>query len=210
MVFQQFDLFPHLTALENIILAPICARGSPKKEAEETASPTEPGGHLRESAEVSRRALGRPAAAGGDCPRPGMKPKIMLFDEPTSALDPEMVKEVLDMMVGLANEGMTMMCVTHEMGFAKAVANFVIFMDKGEIVEMAHPAEFFAHPKSDRTKLFLSQIFRTDAMPVRVFRLCLQGQSRIRRTVCRSEEEILRLLHARPVAPMGVSERTAD
>jgi general L-amino acid transport system ATP-binding protein len=87
-----------------------------------------------------------------------MKPKIMLFDEPTSALDPEMVKEVLDTMITLANEGMTMMCVTHEMGFAKAVANFVIFMDMGEIVEMAHPAEFFAHPKSDRTKLFLSQI----------------------------------------------------
>ena len=87
-----------------------------------------------------------------------MKPKIMLFDEPTSALDPEMVKEVLDTMISLANEGMTMMCVTHEMGFAKAVANFVIFMDKGEIIEMAHPAEFFAHPKSDRTKLFLSQI----------------------------------------------------
>jgi general L-amino acid transport system ATP-binding protein len=87
-----------------------------------------------------------------------MKPKIMLFDEPTSALDPEMVKEVLDVMVLLAREGMTMMCVTHEMGFAKAVANFVVFMDKGEIVEMAQPAEFFAHPKSDRTKLFLSQI----------------------------------------------------
>ena len=87
-----------------------------------------------------------------------MKPKIMLFDEPTSALDPEMVKEVLDTMISLANEGMTMMCVTHEMGFAKAVANFVIFMDKGEIIEMAHPTEFFAHPKSDRTKLFLSQI----------------------------------------------------
>jgi general L-amino acid transport system ATP-binding protein len=159
MVFQHFNLFPHLTVLENLTLAPIWVRGQPKKDAEATAM------HYLERVRIPEQAHKYPGQlSGGQQQRVAiaralcMKPKIMLFDEPTSALDPEMVKEVLDVMVLLASEGMTMMCVTHEMGFAKAVANFVIFMDKGEIVEMAHPAEFFAHPKSDRTKLFLSQI----------------------------------------------------
>src|SRR6476646_2486660 len=128
MVFQQFNLFPHLTVLENLTLAPIWVRKMPKKDAEETA-----------------RSL---------C----MKPEIMLFDEPTSALDPEMIKEVLDVMIELAQEGMTMVCVTHEMGFARTVADTMVFMDRGEIVERGPPQEFFANPKSDRTKSFLSQI----------------------------------------------------
>jgi general L-amino acid transport system ATP-binding protein len=157
MVFQHFNLFPHLTVLDNLTLAPIWVRGIPTKEAEETAMFYRvriPEQAQKFPGQLSGGQQQRVAIARALC----MKPKIMLFDEPTSALDPEMVKEVLDTMISLANEGMTMMCVTHEMGFAKAVANFVIFMDKGEIIEMAHPAEFFAHPKSDRTKLFLSQI----------------------------------------------------
>jgi general L-amino acid transport system ATP-binding protein len=159
MVFQHFNLFPHLTVLENLSLAPIWVRGTPKKEAEAAAMLYLERVRIPEQADkypgqLSGGQQQRVAIARALC----MKPKIMLFDEPTSALDPEMVKEVLDVMVLLAREGMTMMCVTHEMGFAKAVANFVVFMDKGEIVEMAQPAEFFAHPKSDRTKLFLSQI----------------------------------------------------
>jgi general L-amino acid transport system ATP-binding protein len=159
MVFQHFNLFPHLTVLENLTLAPIWVRGTPKREAEEAAMLYLERVRIPEQADkypgqLSGGQQQRVAIARALC----MKPKIMLFDEPTSALDPEMVKEVLDVMVLLAQEGMTMMCVTHEMGFAKAVANFVVFMDKGEIVEMAHPAEFFAHPRSDRTKLFLSQI----------------------------------------------------
>ncbi len=163
MVFQHFNLFPHLTILDNLTLAPIWVRGIPKKEAEETAMFYLNRVRIPEQAQkypgqLSGGQQQRVAIARALC----MKPKIMLFDEPTSALDPEMVKEVLDTMVSLAKEGMTMMCVTHEMGFARAVANFVIFMDKGEIIEMAHPQEFFAHPKSDRTKLFLSQILRTD------------------------------------------------
>jgi general L-amino acid transport system ATP-binding protein len=159
MVFQQFNLFPHLTVLENLTLAPIWVRKMPKKEAEEMAM------HYLKRVRIPEQALKYPGQlSGGQQQRVAiarslcMKPKIMLFDEPTSALDPEMVKEVLDVMVELAREGMTMICVTHEMGFARAVADSVIFMYKGEIVESAPPTEFFAHPKSDRTKLFLSQI----------------------------------------------------
>ncbi|MEK0083766.1 amino acid ABC transporter ATP-binding protein [Benzoatithermus flavus] len=159
MVFQHFNLFPHLTVLENLTLAPIWVRGIPKKEAEETAM------FYLERVKIPEQAHKYPGQlSGGQQQRVAiaralcMKPKIMLFDEPTSALDPEMVKEVLDVMVQLAREGMTMMCVTHEMGFAKSVADFVVFMDRGEIVEMAPPSEFFTNPKSDRTKLFLSQI----------------------------------------------------
>ncbi len=159
MVFQHFNLFPHLTVLENLTLAPIWVRKHPKRDADDIAM------HYLKRVKIPEQASKFPGQlSGGQQQRVAiaralcMNPKIMLFDEPTSALDPEMVKEVLDTMISLANEGMTMMCVTHEMGFAKAVANFVIFMDKGEIIEMAHPTEFFAHPKSDRTKLFLSQI----------------------------------------------------
>ncbi len=159
MVFQQFNLFPHLTVLENLTLAPIWVRKMPKKEAEEMAM------HYLKRVRIPEQALKYPGQlSGGQQQRVAiarslcMKPKIMLFDEPTSALDPEMVKEVLDVMVELAREGMTMICVTHEMGFARAVADSVIFMDKGEIVESAPPTQFFANPKSDRTKLFLSQI----------------------------------------------------
>ena len=137
MVFQHFNLFPHLTILENCTLAPIWVRKTPKKEAEERAM------HFLEKVKI--RSL---------C----MMPRIMLFDEPTSALDPEMIKEVLDTMIELAEEGMTMLCVTHEMGFARQVANRVIFMDAGQIVEQNEPEEFFNNPQSDRTKLFLSQI----------------------------------------------------
>jgi len=161
MVFQSFNLFPHLSVLENCSLAPIWVRGIPKKEAEETAMFYLNRVRIPEQAQkypgqLSGGQQQRVAIARALC----MKPKIMLFDEPTSALDPEMVKEVLDTMISLANEGMTMMCVTHEMGFAKSVADFVVFMDKGEVVEMDKPAEFFARPKSDRTKLFLSQILQ--------------------------------------------------
>ncbi len=159
MVFQHFNLFPHLTVLENLTLAPIWVRGTPKREAEEAAMLYLERVRIPEQAhkypgQLSGGQQQRVAIARALC----MKPKIMLFDEPTSALDPEMVKEVLDVMVLLAREGMTMMCVTHEMGFAKSVADFVVFMDRGEIVEMAAPDEFFNNPQSERTKLFLSQI----------------------------------------------------
>src|SRR3954452_17736435 len=159
MVFQQFNLFPHLTVLENLTLAPIWVRKVPKAEAEAAAMVYLERVRIPEQAnkypgQLSGGQQQRVAIARALC----MKPQVMLFDEPTSALDPEMVKEVLDVMVGLAREGMTMICVTHEMGFARAVADFVVFMDKGEIVEQAPPKEFFANPRSDRTKLFLSQI----------------------------------------------------
>ena len=159
MVFQQFNLFPHLTVLENLTLAPIWVRKMPKKEAEESAMLYLERVRIPEQArkypgQLSGGQQQRVAIARALC----MKPEIMLFDEPTSALDPEMIKEVLDVMVGLAQDGMTMICVTHEMGFARTVADSMIFMDRGEIVEVATPQEFFANPKSERTKLFLSQI----------------------------------------------------
>jgi general L-amino acid transport system ATP-binding protein len=159
MVFQQFNLFPHLTVMENLTLAPIWVRKVPKKEAEETAMAYLTRVQIPEQAhkypgQLSGGQQQRVAIARSLC----MKPKIMLFDEPTSALDPEMIKEVLDVMIGLAIEGMTMICVTHEMGFARTVADFMVFMDKGEIVETAPPKDFFANPKTDRAKLFLSQI----------------------------------------------------
>jgi len=159
MVFQQFNLFPHLSILDNCALAPIWVKKMPKKAAEELA--------LREleKVQISDQAKKFPGQlSGGQQQRAAiaralcMEPKIMLFDEPTSALDPEMIKEVLDAMVNLAKGGMTMIVVTHEMGFAKEVADEVIFMDEGMIVEKAATKEFFASPKSDRTKLFLSQI----------------------------------------------------
>jgi general L-amino acid transport system ATP-binding protein len=161
MVFQHFNLFPHLTVLENLTLAPIWVRKIPKAEAEEAAMTYLRRVKIPEQAEkypgqLSGGQQQRVAIARALC----MKPQVMLFDEPTSALDPEMVKEVLDVMTELAREGMTMICVTHEMGFARAVADFVVFMDKGEIVEQAPPKEFFANPRSDRTKLFLSQILQ--------------------------------------------------
>ena len=159
MVFQHFNLFPHLTVLENCTLAPIWVRKMPKKDAEEVAM------KFLKRVKIPEQALKYPGQlSGGQQQRVAiaralcMSPKIMLFDEPTSALDPEMVKEVLDTMVGLAEEGMTMICVTHEMGFARQVANRVIFMDQGQIVEQNAPEEFFSNPKSERTKLFLSQI----------------------------------------------------
>lgn len=159
MVFQHFNLFPHLTILENCTLAPIWVRKMPKKEAEEIAM-----GFL-EKVKIPEQAQKYPGQlSGGQQQRVAiarslcMSPKIMLFDEPTSALDPEMISEVLDVMIDLAESGMTMLCVTHEMGFAKQVAHRVVFMDAGEIVEEAEPEEFFGNPKSDRTKLFLSQI----------------------------------------------------
>ena len=159
MVFQQFNLFPHLTVLQNLTLAPIWVRKVPKAEAEETAMYFLGRVKIPEQAnkypgQLSGGQQQRVAIARSLC----MKPKIMLFDEPTSALDPEMIKEVLDVMVELAEEGMTMLCVTHEMGFAQAVANRVIFMDAGQIVEQNEPKEFFNNPQSERTKLFLSQI----------------------------------------------------
>ena len=159
MVFQHFNLFPHLTVLENCTLAPIWVRKMPKKDAEEIAM------KFLKRVKIPEQALKYPGQlSGGQQQRVAiarslcMSPKIMLFDEPTSALDPEMVKEVLDTMVGLAEEGMTMLCVTHEMGFAKQVANRVIFMDQGQIIEQNSTKEFFENPKSERTKLFLSQI----------------------------------------------------
>lgn len=159
MVFQHFNLFPHLTVLENCTLAPIWVRKTPKAEAEDIAM-----GYL-EKVKIPEQALKYPGQlSGGQQQRVAiarslcMKPEIMLFDEPTSALDPEMIKEVLDTMVELAQEGMTMLVVTHEMGFARKVADRVIFMDAGQVVEMNEPKEFFDNPKSDRTKLFLSQI----------------------------------------------------
>ena len=159
MVFQHFNLFPHLSVLQNCTLAPMWVRKMPKREAEEIAM------HYLERVRIPEQAHKYPGQlSGGQQQRVAiaralcMKPKIMLFDEPTSALDPEMVKEVLDTMIGLAQDGMTMLCVTHEMGFARTVANRVIFMDKGEIVEQAAPNDFFDNPQNDRTKLFLNQI----------------------------------------------------
>ncbi len=159
MVFQHFNLFPHLTILENLTLAPIWVRKIPKKEADETAM------YFLSKVKIPEQAHKYPGQlSGGQQQRVAiarslcMRPRIMLFDEPTSALDPEMIKEVLDTMIDLAKEGMTMLCVTHEMGFAQAVANRVIFMDQGQIVEQNEPREFFNNPKSERTKLFLSQI----------------------------------------------------
>ena len=159
MVFQQFNLFPHLTVKENITLAPIWVKKMAKKDAEELALQQLEQVHIADQArkfpgQLSGGQQQRAAIARALC----MKPKIMLFDEPTSALDPEMIKEVLDVMVELAKGGMTMIVVTHEMGFAKEVADQMIFMDEGMIVEKAPTKEFFANPKSDRTKLFLSQI----------------------------------------------------
>jgi len=159
MVFQHFNLFPHLTVLQNCTLAPMWVRKMPRRQAEEIAM------HYLERVRIPEQADKFPGQlSGGQQQRVAiaralcMKPKIMLFDEPTSALDPEMVKEVLDTMVGLAESGMTMLCVTHEMGFARTVADRVIFMDKGEIVEEAEPETFFTNPNNERTKLFLSQI----------------------------------------------------
>ena len=159
MVFQTFNLFPHLSILENCILAPIWVRKMPKREAEELAM------HYLTRVKIPEQAHKYPGQlSGGQQQRVAiaralcMNPKIMLFDEPTSALDPEMVKEVLDTMVALARDGMTMLCVTHEMNFAKQVADRVIFMDRGEIVESNVPEAFFANPQHERTKLFLSQI----------------------------------------------------
>jgi len=159
MVFQQFNLFPHLSILDNCTLAPIWVKKMPKKEAEELALKQLKQVQIEDQAQkypgqLSGGQQQRCAIARALC----MEPKIMLFDEPTSALDPEMIKEVLDAMVNLAKAGMTMIVVTHEMGFAKEVADEVIFMDEGMIVEKANTNEFFANPKNDRTKLFLSQI----------------------------------------------------
>ena len=159
MVFQQFNLFPHLTVLENLTLAPMKARGLSSKEANDIAIQYLERVRIPEQAnkypsQLSGGQQQRVAIARSLC----MRPKIMLFDEPTSALDPEMIKEVLDVMVELAHEGMTMVVVTHEMGFAKTVADTMVFMDYGEIVEVAPPSDFFTAPKSDRTSLFLSQI----------------------------------------------------
>jgi len=159
MVFQQFNLFPHLTVLENLTLAQIWVRKTPKAEAEEAAM------RYLERVKIPEQSAKFPSQlSGGQQQRVAiaralcMNPKIMLFDEPTSALDPEMIKEVLDVMIELAESGMTMLVVTHEMGFATAVAHRVIFMDEGEIIEQNSPVEFFENPKHDRTKLFLSQI----------------------------------------------------
>jgi general L-amino acid transport system ATP-binding protein len=159
MVFQHFNLFPHLTVLENLTLAPIWVRKMPKRDAEELAMKyltrvKIPEQALKYPGQLSGGQQQRVAIARSLC----MSPKIMLFDEPTSALDPEMIKEVLEVMVDLAQSGMTMLCVTHEMGFARQVANRVIFMDQGQIIEQNSPKEFFENPKSERTKLFLSQI----------------------------------------------------
>ena len=159
MVFQHFNLFPHLTVLENLTLAPIWVRKMPKEEAEKIAMHYLERVHIPEQADkfpgqLSGGQQQRVAIARSLC----MSPRIMLFDEPTSALDPEMIKEVLDVMVELAEEGMTMLCVSHEMGFARTVADRVIFMDEGEIIEQNRPAEFFDNPQHERTKLFLSQI----------------------------------------------------
>ena len=159
MVFQQFNLFPHMTVLENCTLAPMLVRKIPRAKAEETAM------RYLEKVRIPDQAQKFPGQlSGGQQQRVAiaralcMQPEILLFDEPTSALDPEMIAEVLDVMVTLAQEGMTMVCVTHEMGFARKVADRVIFMDKGEIIEEAPPEDFFNSPKSDRTRLFLSQV----------------------------------------------------
>ena len=161
MVFQQFNLFPHLTVLENLTLAPIWVRRMPRREAEDLAMlylervriPEQAGKY---PAQLSGGQQQRVAIARALC----MTPQIMLFDEPTSALDPEMIKEVLDVMVELAQAGMTMVCVTHEMGFAREVADLMVFMDQGEVIETAPPDRFFTAPGSERTRLFLSQILR--------------------------------------------------
>jgi general L-amino acid transport system ATP-binding protein len=159
MVFQQFNLFPHLSALENCALPQVRARGTPRAQAEAKAM------EYLERVRIPEQALKYPAQlSGGQQQRVAiarslcMEPKIMLFDEPTSALDPEMIKEVLDVMIDLAQSGMTMICVTHEMGFARKVADTMAFMDAGRIVEHSPPTEFFAAPRSERTKLFLSQV----------------------------------------------------
>src|SRR3979411_2819184 len=161
MCFQHFNLFPHLTILENCTLAPIWVRKMPKKEAEDVAM------HFLTKVKIPEQANKYPGQlSGGQQQRVAiaralcMKPKIMLFDEPTSALDPEMVKEVLDTMISLADTGMTMVCVTHEMGFARQVAHRVVFMDRGEIVESGEPKQIFENPQTDRLKQFLSQILR--------------------------------------------------
>ncbi len=161
MVFQHFNLFPHLTVMENCTLAPIWVRKTPKAEAEAIAM------QYLERVKIPEQAHKYPGQlSGGQQQRVAiarslcMSPKIMLFDEPTSALDPEMIKEVLDVMIELAQEGMTMICVTHEMGFAKTVANRVIFMDVGQIIEQNEPTEFFNNPQNERTQLFLSQILQ--------------------------------------------------
>jgi general L-amino acid transport system ATP-binding protein len=159
MVFQHFNLFPHLTVLENCTLGPIWVRQTPRKDAEAAAM------EYLEKVKIPEQALKYPGQlSGGQQQRVAiarslcMNPRIMLFDEPTSALDPEMIKEVLDTMIALASTGMTMLCVTHEMGFARTVADRVIFMDEGEIIEQNVPEEFFGNPQHERTKLFLSQI----------------------------------------------------
>jgi general L-amino acid transport system ATP-binding protein len=161
MVFQHFNLFPHLTILDNLSLGPIWVRKTPKKEAEEAAM------YFLEKVQIAEQALKYPGQlSGGQQQRVAiarslcMSPKVMLFDEPTSALDPEMIKEVLDVMIDLAREGMTMIVVTHEMGFAKSVAHRVLFMDYGQIVEGNTPGEFFDNPQHELTKLFLSQILQ--------------------------------------------------
>ena len=159
MVFQHFNLFPHITVLENCVLAPMWVRKMPRKEAEEIAMNylgrvKIPDQAMKYPGQLSGGQQQRVAIARSLC----MNPRIMLFDEPTSALDPEMIKEVLDVMVELAESGMTMICVTHEMGFAKTVADRVIFMDRGEIIEQNEPHEFFNNPQNERTRLFLSQI----------------------------------------------------
>src|SRR5271169_2991046 len=161
MVFQHFNLFPHLTVLENCTLAPIWVRKTPKKEAAEIAM------HYLARVKIPEQAGKYPGQlSGGQQQRVAiaralcMNPKIMLFDEPTSALDPEMIKEVLDTMVGLAEDGMTMLVVTHEMGFARQVANRIVFMDNGQIVEIDEPKDFFDHPQHERAKLFLQQVLR--------------------------------------------------
>jgi general L-amino acid transport system ATP-binding protein len=159
MVFQQFNLFPHLTVLENLMLAPVWVRKISKAEARETAM------HYLQRVRIAEQAGKYPGQlSGGQQQRVAiarslcMQPKVMLFDEPTSALDPEMIKEVLDVMTQLADEGMTMVCVTHEMAFARKVANTVVFMDKGEVIESAPAAEFFTQPSNDRTRAFLQQV----------------------------------------------------
>jgi general L-amino acid transport system ATP-binding protein len=159
MVFQHFNLFPHLTILQNLTLGPIWVRKTPRKEADETAM------HYLEKVHIAEQANKFPGQlSGGQQQRVAiarslcMAPKVLLFDEPTSALDPEMIKEVLDVMIDLAQEGMTMLVVTHEMGFAKSVAHRVMFMDAGQIVEQNSPDAFFDNPQNERTKLFLSQI----------------------------------------------------
>jgi general L-amino acid transport system ATP-binding protein len=159
MVFQHFNLFPHLTIVENLTLGPIWVRKTPKKDAEEMAMMYLEKVHIAEQAnkfpgQLSGGQQQRVAIARSLC----MKPQVMLFDEPTSALDPEMIKEVLDVMIDLAEEGMTMLVVTHEMGFAKSVADRVMFMDEGQVVEENNPHDFFDNPQHERTKLFLSQI----------------------------------------------------